>query len=161
MAEALLHHALLDPTLERQGLGGDDLQGLVARILLGFRHYRSSSKQHRLDRVRLTSIKVGCENAKTLSRDYEFRPPPAGGMRNAGPGTPLPPPRAALPAPPGPSLRNPARLRQRAKTPALAGPASTAACTTFARPNAKSNCVEVNISTTAGPAAPPPRRWTA
>src|SRR5215831_19308232 len=50
MAEALAHHTLLDAALrQRQGLGGGDLQRLVAGIFrFGFRHYRSSSTPRRL-----------------------------------------------------------------------------------------------------------------
>ena len=39
--------------------------------------------------------------------------------------------------------------RKRVRTALLSGPASSAACTTFDRPNAKSNCAEVNASRTA------------
>ena len=45
-------------------------------------------------------------------------------------------------------VRKRSRLWQRARNPLLAGPASRAACTTFDRPNAKSNCADVNAEIT-------------
>ena len=45
-------------------------------------------------------------------------------------------------------VRNRSRRRQRAKNVSLEGPASRAACTTFGRPSAKSNCAEVKNRTT-------------
>ena len=48
---------------------------------------------------------------------------------------------------PGSPVRNRSRRRKRAKNVSLAGPASRAACITFGRPNAKSNCAEVRNPT--------------
>src|SRR5262249_42731947 len=43
-------------------------------------------------------------------------------------------------------VRKRSRREIRARTVSLSGPASRAACITFDRPNAKSNCAEVNVS---------------
>src|SRR5262245_17617560 len=62
------------------------------------------------------------------------------------PPKPSEPPVATVP------VRNRSRRRKRVRTALLSGPASSAACTTFDRPNAKSNCVEVNaLRTTTDP----------
>ena len=50
--------------------------------------------------------------------------------------------RFPAPRPSGSTVRKRSRLWQRARNPLLAGPASRAACTTFDRPNAKSNCAD-------------------
>src|SRR4029077_6975540 len=54
--------------------------------------------------------------------------------------------RYPVPRPPGSIIRKRSRFWQRARNPLLAGPASRAACTTFDRPNAKSNCGDVNVA---------------
>src|SRR4051794_4744393 len=130
MAEALAHGARLDARLQRQGLGRDT-QSLVAR-------------RFRINHSAVLILLALCACAPSLQQVF--------GTERHQNFWPL------SPVPSSSSIRYRTRIWQRDRNVLLAGPASSAACITFDRPSAKSNCAEVKAVTIGKTRDSPPIR---